>query len=52
MNRNRLERLDRLFNQVYKISELLNGISMELAKMISEISKEEIDRKNSTQLQK
>ena len=40
MNRNRLERLDRLFNQVYKISELLNGISMELAKMISEISKD------------
>tara|TARA_A100001011_G_scaffold398588_1_gene503591 strand:- start:1682 stop:1837 length:156 start_codon:yes stop_codon:yes gene_type:complete len=38
----RLMKLDRLFNQVYRISEALNGISMELAKLIKEITKDEI----------
>ena len=42
MNKDRLVRLDKLFNKVYQISELLNDISMELAKLIKEITKDEI----------
>ena len=42
MNKKRLEKLDVLFNRVYKLSEMLNEISMELASLIREVAKDEI----------
>ena len=45
MKKERLKKLDILFNRVYKISEILNEISMELASLISEVTKEEIGAK-------
>jgi len=42
MKKDRLKKLDILFNRVYKISEILNEISMELASLIGEVTKEEI----------
>ena len=42
MNKKRLEKLDLLFNRVYKLSEMLNEISMELASLIREVTKDEI----------
>ena len=45
MKKERLKKLDILFNRVYKISEILNEISMELASLISEVTKEEITAK-------
>ena len=45
MNKKRLEKLDVLFNRVYKLSENLNEISMELASLIREVTKDEIDAK-------
>ena len=45
MNKKRLEKLDVLFNRVYKLSEMLNEISMELASLIREVTKDEIGAK-------
>jgi hypothetical protein len=45
MNKKRLEKLDVLFNRVYKLSEMLNEISMELASLIREVTKDEIGSK-------
>ena len=45
MNKKRLEKLDVLFNRVYKLSEILNEISMELASLIREVTKDEIGAK-------
>ena len=45
MKKERLKKLDILFNRVYKISEILNEISMELASLINEVTKEEIGAK-------
>ena len=46
MKKERLKKLDILFNQVYKISEILNEISMELASLIREVAKEEMTAKS------
>tara|TARA_B100001093_G_C25972200_1_gene653785 strand:+ start:256 stop:420 length:165 start_codon:yes stop_codon:yes gene_type:complete len=46
MKKDRLKKLDILFNQVYKISEILNNISLELASLIREIAKEEMTAKS------
>ena len=45
MNKKRLEKLDVLFNRVYKLSEILNEISMELASLIREVTKDQIGEK-------
>ena len=45
MYKRRLEKLDRLMNKVFRISELLNDISLELAVLIREITKDEIKNK-------
>ena len=45
MNKKRLEKLDVLFNRVYKISEILNDISLELASLIKKVAKEEMTAK-------
>jgi len=45
MNKKRLEKLDVLFNRVYKLSEMLNEISIELASLIREVTKDEIGAK-------
>ena len=45
MNKKRLEKLDVLFNRVYKLSENLNEISMELASIIRGVTKDEIGAK-------
>lgn len=45
MKKERLEKLDVLFNRVYKLSEILNEISMELANLIREVTKDEIGAK-------
>ena len=42
MNKKKLEKWDVLFNRVYKLSEMLNEISMELASLIREVAKDEI----------
>ena len=41
MKKERLKKLDILFNRVYKISGVLNEISMKLTSLISEVTKEE-----------
>ena len=46
MKKERLKKLDILFNRVYKISEILNEISMELASLIREVAKEEMTAKS------
>ena len=46
MKKERLKKLDILFNRVYKISEILNEISMELASLIREVAKEEMTTKS------
>ena len=46
MKKDRLKKLDILFNRVYKISEILNDISLELASLIREVAKEEIAAKS------
>ena len=46
MKKERLKKLDILFNRVYKISEILNDISLELASLIREVAKEEIAAKS------
>ena len=45
MKKERLKKLDILFNRVYKISEILNDISLELASLIREVTKDEISTK-------
>ena len=45
MKKDRLKKLDILFNRVYKISEILNDISLELASLIREVAKEEMTAK-------
>jgi len=45
MDKKRLKKLDILFNRVYKLSEVLNEISMELASLIREVTKDEIGAK-------
>lgn len=45
MKKERLKKLDILFNRVYKISEILNDISLELASLIREVAKDEIGAK-------
>jgi len=45
MKKERLKKLDILFNRVYKISEILNDISLELASLIKEVTKDEISTK-------
>lgn len=45
MNKKRLEKLDVLFNRVYKLSEILNEISMELASIIRVVTKDEVGAK-------
>ena len=45
MKKDRLKKLDILFNRVYKISEILNDISLELANLIREVAKEEMTAK-------
>ena len=45
MNKKRLEKLDLFFNQPYKLSEMLNEISMESASLIREVAKDEISAK-------
>ena len=42
MKKDKLEKWDVLFNRVYKLSEMLNEISMELASLIREVAKDEI----------
>ena len=46
MKKERLKKLDILFNRVYKISEILNDISLELASLIREVAKEEMTTKS------
>ena len=46
MNEDRLKKLDVLFNRVYKLSEILNDISLELASLIREVTKDEIGTKD------
>ena len=46
MNEDRLKKLDVLFNRVYKLSEILNDISLELASLIREVAKEEMTTKS------
>ena len=46
MKKDRLKKLDILFNRVYKISEILNDISLELASLIREVAKEEMTTKS------
>ena len=46
MKKERLKKLDILFNRVYKISEILNDISLELASLIREVAKEEMTAKS------
>ena len=41
----RLKKLDILLNRVYKISEILNDISLELASLIREVTKDEVGAK-------
>ena len=45
MKKDRLKKLDILFNRVYKISEILNDISLELASLIREVTKDEVSAK-------
>ena len=45
MKKDRLKKLDILLNRVYKLSEILNEISMELACLIREVTKYEIGAK-------
>jgi hypothetical protein len=45
MKKDKLKKLDVLFNRVYKLSEMLNEISMELASLIREVTKDEIGAK-------
>ena len=45
MKKDKLKKLDVLFNRVYKLSEMLNEISMELASLIREVAKEEMTAK-------
>ena len=45
MNEDRLKKLDVLFNRGYKLSEIPNEISMELASLIREVTKDEIGAK-------
>ena len=45
MKKERLKKLDILFNRVHKISEILNDINLELASLIREVTKDEIGTK-------
>ena len=45
MKKDRLKKLDILFDRVYKISEILNDISLELASLIREVTKDEVGAK-------
>ena len=45
MKKDKLKKLDVLFNRVYKLSEMLNDISLELASLIREVTKDEIGTK-------
>ena len=45
MKKDKLKKLIVLFNRVYKISEILNDISLELASLIREVAKEEMTAK-------
>ena len=45
MKKDRLKKLDILLNRVYKISEILNDISLELASLIREVTKDEVGAK-------
>jgi hypothetical protein len=45
MKKDRLKKLDILFNRVYKISGILNDISLELASLIREVTKDEVGAK-------
>ena len=45
MKKERLKKLDILSNRFYKLSEMLNEISMELASLIREVTKDEIGAK-------
>ena len=45
VKKDRLKKLDILLNRVYKLSEILNEISMELASLIREVTKDEIGAK-------
>ena len=45
MKKDKLKKLDVLFNRVYKLSEMLNDISLELASLIREVTKDEIGAK-------
>ena len=46
MNNKNIKKLDKLFNRVFQLSELLNDISLELAILIREVSKDEIKKTN------
>ena len=45
MKKDKLKKLDVLFNRVYKLSEMLNEISIELASLTREVTKDEIGTK-------